>query len=75
MTDVARKQGQESVCKMTDDQEKLEKMKKLYEEVYRKTVMDAYEEAILYGKGPLADVLGMNLLAKRNYYGKGIVEE
>jgi hypothetical protein len=30
------------------------------------------EEALLYGKGPLADVLGMN---RTGMYGKGIVEE
>lgn len=57
---------------MTDDQEKLEEMKKLYSERYDKLLRDAYEEALLYGRGPLADVLGMN---KTNYYGKGIVEE
>ena len=60
---------------MTDDQEKLEKMKKLYSERYDKLLRDSYEEAILYGTGPLADVLGMNISAKQNYYGKGIVEE
>jgi hypothetical protein len=57
---------------MTDDQEKLDKMEKLYSERYEKILLDAYEEALLYGTGPLADVLGMN---RTGMYGKGIVEE
>lgn len=58
--------------KMTDEQEKLEKMKKLYAEKYEQVLKDAYAEALLYGTGPLADVLGMN---RTGMYGKGIVEE